>query len=219
MPRFSCTPTGPAAAAICTVGADIALLRLNTIENSVNPATINYEHVRSRTYRPRMSAMDEPVPDLTGMVNPSGTKRAGNNVVDLDGSSVIDFNDKVLFEDFDSGSAPDNVIGSASPAQPGISHCQRRQWRGDVHGFWVRRCRWSACTRLSAASMAIPTPTMVISPARHVSRRTLRGSIHDDRGQRSHRSRIGLMADVAVIHGWTAALSCTSAGNLASVEN
>jgi len=43
---------------------------------------------------------------------PAGTKRAGNNVIDLDGSSVSGYNDMVLFEDFDSGSAGDNWSGS-----------------------------------------------------------------------------------------------------------
>lgn len=92
-------------------GADIALLRLNTYESTVTPATINSdtsEVGRTATH----VGYGRTGTGQTGMNAPSGTKRAGNNVVDLDGDSVIGYNDKVLFEDFDSGLAGDNWSGS-----------------------------------------------------------------------------------------------------------
>jgi secreted trypsin-like serine protease len=92
-------------------GTDIALLRLATSEGTVSPATINTdtsEVGRTTTH----VGYGRTGTGLTGDVNSAGTKRAGNNVIDLDGSSVGGYNDKVLFEDFDSGSAGDNWSGS-----------------------------------------------------------------------------------------------------------
>ena len=84
-------------------GTDIALLRLATNETTVTPAPINTNtsEVGRTAAHVRYGVTGTGV---TGYVDPSGTKRAGNNVVDLDGGSVGGYNDKVLFEDFDSGS-------------------------------------------------------------------------------------------------------------------
>ena len=94
-------------------GTDIALLRLATNETTVAPAAIN-----TNTSEVGRTAAHVGYgvtgTGLTGYVDPAGTKRAGNNVVDLDGSSVSGYNDKVLFEDFDSGSAGDSWSGSAT---------------------------------------------------------------------------------------------------------
>lgn len=96
-----------------TDGTDIALLRLATAETTVAPAAINTD--TSEVGRTAAHAgYGRTGTGLTGMNAPSGTKRAGNNVIDLDGSSVSGYNDKVLFEDFDSGSAGDNWSGSAT---------------------------------------------------------------------------------------------------------
>jgi secreted trypsin-like serine protease len=95
-------------------GTDIALLRLATSESTVTPATINTntsEVSRTATH----VGYGRSGTGLTGMNTSSGTKRAGNNVVDVDGDSVGGYNDMVLFEDFDSGSAGDNWIGSQTP--------------------------------------------------------------------------------------------------------
>jgi secreted trypsin-like serine protease len=94
-----------------TTGTDIALLRLQTIETAVTAAAINTattEVGRTATH----VGYGRTGTGLTGMISPAGTKRAGNNVVDFDGSVVVGYNDKVLFEDFDSGSAGDNWSGS-----------------------------------------------------------------------------------------------------------
>ncbi|MEM8667911.1 MAG: S1 family peptidase [Planctomycetota bacterium] len=94
-----------------TTGTDIALLRLATPETVVATAAINTattEVGRTATHVGFGRTGD----GLTGMNAPSGTRRAGNNVIDLDGSIVSGYNDKVLFEDFDSGSASDNWSGS-----------------------------------------------------------------------------------------------------------
>lgn len=98
-----------------TVGADIALLQLSTAETVVNPATINYSNTTEVGRVATHVGYGRTGTGLTGMNAPSGTKRAGNNVVDLDGNSVVGFNDKVLFEDFDSGSSGDNWSGSMTP--------------------------------------------------------------------------------------------------------
>lgn len=96
-----------------TDGTDIALLRLATNETTVAPAAIN-------TNTSEVGGTGTHVgygrtgTGLTGMIDPAGTKRAGNNVVDLDGSSVSGYNDKVLFEDFDSGLVSDNWSGSTT---------------------------------------------------------------------------------------------------------
>ncbi|TWT83601.1 Trypsin [Planctomycetes bacterium CA13] len=94
-------------------GTDIALLRLTTNEYTVAPAIINTntsEVGKTATH----VGYGVTGTGLTGVNAPAGTKRAGNNVVDIDGSSVQGYNDKVLFEDFDSGSAGDNWAGSAT---------------------------------------------------------------------------------------------------------
>jgi len=94
-----------------TDGTDIALLRLQTVETVVSAAAINSatsEVGRTATH----VGYGRTGTGLTGMNAPAGTKRAGNNVIDLDGSSVSGYNDMVLFEDFDSGSAGDNWSGS-----------------------------------------------------------------------------------------------------------
>jgi secreted trypsin-like serine protease len=94
-----------------TDGTDIALLRLATSEGTVSPATINTdtsEVGRTTTH----VGYGRSGTGLTGMNTSAGTKRAGQNVIDLDGSSVGGYNDKVLFEDFDSGLAGDNWSGS-----------------------------------------------------------------------------------------------------------
>lgn len=96
-----------------TDGTDIALLRLATSETTVTPATLNTdtsELGRTATH----VGYGRTGTGLTGMNAPAGTKRAGNNVVDLDGDSVAGYNDMVLFEDFDSGLVGDNWSGSQS---------------------------------------------------------------------------------------------------------
>lgn len=94
-------------------GTDIALLRLATQETTVAPAAIN-------TNTSEVGRVGTHVGygltgnGLTGTNSPAGTKRAGTNVVDVDGSVVSGYNDKVLFEDFDSGSVGDNWSGSTA---------------------------------------------------------------------------------------------------------
>ncbi len=94
-------------------GTDIALLRLATAETTVAPATINTstsEVGRTATH----VGYGRTGTGLTGMTEPAGTKRAGQNVVDIDGSVVSGYSDNILFEDFDSGLAGDNWVGSAA---------------------------------------------------------------------------------------------------------
>ncbi|MDG1898129.1 MAG: S1 family peptidase [Fuerstiella sp.] len=94
-------------------GTDIALLRLATNETTVTPSPINTN--TSEVGRTAGHAgYGRTGTGLTEMNAPAGTKRAGYNVVDVDGGSVGGYNDKVLFEDFDSGSAGDNWPGSAT---------------------------------------------------------------------------------------------------------
>jgi secreted trypsin-like serine protease len=94
-------------------GTDIALLKLATRESTVAPASINTdtsEVGRTATH----VGYGLTGTGLTGAITPAGTKRAGNNVVDIDGSVVSGYSDDILFEDFDSGSAGDNWSGSAT---------------------------------------------------------------------------------------------------------
>ncbi|MEO1981847.1 MAG: trypsin-like serine protease [Fuerstiella sp.] len=96
-----------------TDGTDIALLRLATNETTVTPSPINTN--TSEVGRTAGHAgYGRTGTGLTGMNANAGTKRAGNNVVDRDGSSVGGYNDKVLFEDFDSGSGGDSWSGTAT---------------------------------------------------------------------------------------------------------
>lgn len=96
-----------------TDGTDIALLRLATNETAVTPSPINTN--TSEVGRTAGHAgYGRTGTGLTGMNANAGTKRAGYNVVDLDGSSVTGYNDMVLFEDFDSGSAGDNWSGTST---------------------------------------------------------------------------------------------------------
>lgn len=95
-------------------GTDIALLRLATPETTVAPATINTdtsEVGRTATH----VGFGRTGTGLTGDIYSAGTKRAGNNVVDLDGSLVGGYSDTILFEDFDSPSEGDSWSGSATP--------------------------------------------------------------------------------------------------------
>ncbi len=96
-------------------GADIALLRLSTAETDVTPAKINRdtsEVGRTATH----VGYGRTGTGLTGDSLAAGTKRAGNNVVDLDGGSVVGYQDNVLFEDFDNpSSAADSWSGSTTP--------------------------------------------------------------------------------------------------------
>ncbi|WP_182864766.1 S1 family peptidase [Rhodopirellula sp. JC639] len=96
-----------------TTGTDIALLRLATSELSVTPATIN-----TNTSEVGQTATHVGYgvtgTGVTGITAPAGTKRAGRNVVDVDGSVVGGYSDDILFEDFDSGSAGDNFFGTAT---------------------------------------------------------------------------------------------------------
>ncbi len=94
-------------------GTDIALLRLATAETTVAPATVNTNTSEVGNTATHVG-YGRTGTGLTGMTAPAGTKRAGNNVVDIDGSVVSGYNDKILFEDFDSGSAGDNWVGSAT---------------------------------------------------------------------------------------------------------
>lgn len=94
-------------------GADIALLRLGSSETTVSPAEVNTNNTNEVGQVATHVGYGRTGTGLTGMNASSGTKRAGNNVVDLDGNSVVGFNDKVLFEDFDSGSSSDNWSGSS----------------------------------------------------------------------------------------------------------
>ncbi len=94
-------------------GTDIALLRLATTETTVAPAAINTNTSEVGGTATHVG-YGRTGTGLTGMNTSAGTRRAGNNVVDIDGSSVSGYNDKVLFEDFDSGSAADNWSGSAA---------------------------------------------------------------------------------------------------------
>ena len=93
-------------------GADIALLRLGSAETTVAPATINTNTAEVGQVGTNVG-YGRTGNGLTGDTDPAGTKRAGNNVVDLDGSGVSGYPDTVLFQDFDSGSAGDNWSGSA----------------------------------------------------------------------------------------------------------
>lgn len=94
-------------------GNDIALLRLATSELSVTPATLNTS----------TSEVGETATHVgygvtgngqTGITAPAGTKRAGQNVIDLDGSSVGGYSSDIIFEDFDSGLGGDNWSGTAT---------------------------------------------------------------------------------------------------------
>ena len=94
-------------------GTDIALLRLATSESSVTPATINTNtsEVGQTATHVGYGVTGNGV---TGITAPAGTKRAGQNVVDVDGSVVSGYSDDIIFEDFDSGSAGDNFFGTAT---------------------------------------------------------------------------------------------------------
>lgn len=96
------------------VGADIALLRLNGYETTVAPAPINTGNTNEVGQIAVHVGYGRSGTGLTGMNSSAGTKRAGVNVVDVTGASVSGFNDKVLFEDFDSGSSSDNWSGSSA---------------------------------------------------------------------------------------------------------
>nr|WP_095736533.1 S1 family peptidase [Rhodopirellula sp. SM50] len=94
-------------------GTDIALLRLATSELSVTPATINTNtsEVGQTATHVGYGVTGN---GQTGITAPAGTKRAGQNIVDVDGSSVTGYSDDILFEDFDSGLAGDNFFGTAT---------------------------------------------------------------------------------------------------------
>ena len=96
-----------------TDGTDIALLRLATSELTVTPATLNTNtsEVGNTATHVGYGVTGNGV---TGITAPAGTKRAGQNIVDLDGSSVSGYSSDIIFEDFDSGSAGDNWSGTAA---------------------------------------------------------------------------------------------------------
>ena len=94
-------------------GTDIALLKLATSETTVAPATINTstaEVGKTATHVGYGVSGD----GQSGITSPAGTKRAGQNVIDVDGSSVAEYSSDILFEDFDSGLAGDNWSGTAT---------------------------------------------------------------------------------------------------------
>ena len=95
-------------------GVDIALLRLATSESTITPATLS-----SSTSEVGETATHvgygKTGTGTTGDTGAAGTRRAGNNVVDVTGSAV-GYSDTILFEDFDNPSTTaDNWSGSATP--------------------------------------------------------------------------------------------------------
>lgn len=96
-------------------GADIALLRLSTVETDVVRTKINISDTSEVGRTGTHVGYGRTGTGVTGDTLPAGTKRAGDNLVDVDGDAVTGYQDNVLFTDFDSGSSGDNVIGSATP--------------------------------------------------------------------------------------------------------
>lgn len=94
-------------------GTDIALLRLATSETTVTPATLNTNTSEVGQIATHVG-YGVTGNGLTGITAPAGTKRAGQNVVDVDGSSVSGYSSDIIFEDFDSGSPGDNWSGTAT---------------------------------------------------------------------------------------------------------
>ncbi|MCC9599503.1 S1 family peptidase [Stieleria sp. JC731] len=96
-----------------TTGTDIALLRLATNETTITPATLN---TNTSEVGQTVTHVGYGVTGngVTGITAPAGTKRAGNNVIDLDGSLVSGYSSDIIFEDFDSGSGGDNWSGTST---------------------------------------------------------------------------------------------------------
>jgi secreted trypsin-like serine protease len=95
-------------------GTDIALLRLATFESTVVAATLNTRTDEVGNIGTHVG-FGRTGTGLTGDTLASGTKRAGNNLVDVTGAAV-GWSSSILMADFDNPlDAGDNFFGSAVP--------------------------------------------------------------------------------------------------------
>lgn len=96
-------------------GADIGLIRLTDSVLNIEPATF-FSGADERGKVATIVGFGETGTGLTGIVNGSGgTKRAGQNVIDIVGPPVFS-NDRLLAIDFDNPqNARDSTFGSATP--------------------------------------------------------------------------------------------------------
>jgi secreted trypsin-like serine protease len=96
-------------------GWDIALVRLQTAVTGVASAKINTtfgnEIGRVGTY----VGFGSTGTGLTGNTQAGGIKRAGDNVIDTDGTFFSNISDKVLLTDFDSPTSNLSTFGSSAP--------------------------------------------------------------------------------------------------------
>jgi hypothetical protein len=97
-------------------GNDLALIRLKTPVNTVSPASLsNQPHDLTGT-TVTFAGYGLGGNGITGFVaNTGGTKRAGTNQLDLNGS-VLGMDSSIYLADFDSGLAMESVTGSANPS-------------------------------------------------------------------------------------------------------
>lgn len=122
-------------------GVDLALVRLSSSVAGVAPAVLN-SHVGAEigqvgTY----VGFGRGGTGLTGQSGSAGTKRAGNNVIDVDGSFFSNLSDRILLSDFDHPTdASWNRLGSA--AAVGLEYCLASGDSGGGHfietdGGWL----------------------------------------------------------------------------------
>lgn len=103
-------------------GNDMSVLTLSSAVSNVTPATL-YTGTEELGETATIVGFGTTGTGLTGSVNPPGTKRAGNNVLDtflegvlIGGINYLIDHQRVLYIDFDNPNDPgDNVFGSSDP--------------------------------------------------------------------------------------------------------
>lgn len=99
-----------------TQGADLALVRLATEFPTTNPAQIN-QNTNELTERGYSVGYGRTGTGFTGDTQPSGTKRAGTNDIDVTGD-VMGWNADILLTDFDNPADPfDSAFGFSTPTE------------------------------------------------------------------------------------------------------
>jgi hypothetical protein len=115
-----------------SAGADIALVRLSTPVSGVTPA-VRYADTAEVGQTATMVGYGLTGTGLTGAVaGTAGTKRAGQNVVDLPDSYFVSYSSNILYTDFDNPhNAADSWLGTATPLDREYATAS-----GDMGGGW-----------------------------------------------------------------------------------
>jgi secreted trypsin-like serine protease len=96
-------------------GVDLALVRLSSSASGIPPAILNANLGAEIGQVGTYVGFGRGGTGVTGQSGSAGIKRAGNNVIDVDGSSFSNLSDRLLLSDFDHPTdASWNRLGSAS---------------------------------------------------------------------------------------------------------